>query len=127
MPLTTIHFFRADDGSVPMLDWLSELKLRNIKIYKKCLASLLRLKNEGHQLRRPTADLLRDGVYELRFSYLGVNYRILYGFAGKHLAVVSHGVTKERVLPAAEIDRAVERLAKYRSDPDKYGVEEEVL
>jgi hypothetical protein len=34
---------------------------------------------------------------------------MLYFFAGKSVVVVSHGVTKERELPAKEIDLAVGR------------------
>ena len=47
----------------------------------------------------------------------GVNYRILYFFAGKNIVVVSHGLTKEREVPAAEIRRAIERKAKFERDP----------
>ena len=87
MPETTIHFYREDDGTVPFTEWLEELSRRNAKARKKCLAYLKHLQSEGHELRRPTADLLRDGVYELRPSFQGVNYRILYGFVGQGLVV----------------------------------------
>ena len=50
----------------------------------------------GHELRRPEADFLRDGIYELRVSRRGVHRRILYFFHGKFAAVVSHGLVKER-------------------------------
>ena len=32
----------------------------------------------GHELHRPIADSLRDGIYELRASHQGIPYRILY-------------------------------------------------
>jgi hypothetical protein len=63
----------------------------------------------GHELRRPEADFLRDGIYELRVSLGGVHHRILYFFHGATAAVVSHGLVKERVVPSKEIDHAVER------------------
>jgi len=119
MPATTILLFRDDDGSVPFLDWLEDLERRNRKIYEKCRSYLQRLADFGHELRRPTADLLRDGIYELRFAYLGVNYRILYGFVGKDVALVSHGITKEKKVPAKEIDLASVRLKKFAADPKK--------
>jgi hypothetical protein len=34
----------------------------------------------GHELRRPEADFLRDGVYELRISLNHIQYRLLYCF-----------------------------------------------
>jgi phage-related protein len=106
------------------LEWLEDLERKNRKVYEKCRSYLQRLADFGHELRRPTADLLRDGVYELRFAYLGVNYRILYGFVGKDLVLVSHGITKKKKAPAQEIDLARARVEKFRSNPDKYVVEE---
>jgi phage-related protein len=71
---------------------------------------------KGHELRRPAADFLRDGIYELRPSYQGVNYRILYFFAGKNVVVVSHGLKKESEVPAVEIRRAIDRKEKFDAD-----------
>ena len=127
MAETTVHFYREDDGTVPFKVWLDELAQRDVKAHKKCLTYLRHLQREGHELRRPTADLLRDGVYELRPSFQGVNYRILYGFSGLGPVVVSHGITKEKRVPAAEIDKAAARLVAYRQDPKKHTYPEDVL
>lgn len=126
MPETTIHFFREGD-TVPFKTWLEELARTNANAHKKCLTYLQHLQREGHELKRPTADFLRDGIYELRPTYQGVNYRILYGFAGQGLVVVSHGIIKERRVPRAEIDKAVTRLEKYKRDPKKHGYPEDLL
>ena len=56
---------------------------------------LERLREMGRELRRPEADFLRDGIYELRVSLQGVHHRILYFFHGAVAAVVSHGLIKE--------------------------------
>jgi phage-related protein len=126
MPTTTIYFFRDEDGTVPFVDWLAELEKRNHKAFEKCLYMLDLLRQTGHELRRPHADLLRNGVYELRTRVGRVNYRILYGFVGKNLVLVSHGITKESSVPDAEIDRAIARLALYQRDPKRYVSEEEI-
>jgi len=76
-------------------------------------------------LRRPIADYLRDGIYELRIRHSHVNYRILYGFVGNDVVLVSHGITKERLVPASEIELALPRLARYRSNPNKCSFDEE--
>ena len=39
-----------------------------------------RLRELGHELRRPEADTLWDGIYELRASVQGVHYSVLYFF-----------------------------------------------
>ncbi len=78
----------------------------------------------GHELRRPEADLLRDGIYELRVSLQGIHYRILYFFHGAVAAVVSHGLVKESVVPPREIDRALERKKRFVANPRKHTYEE---
>ena len=83
-----------------------------------------RLREMGHELRRPEADYLRDGIYELRVTLRGVNHRILYFFHGNIAAVVSHGLVKERVVPPREIDHAIERMRQFETNPKKHKMEE---
>ena len=92
-----------------------------VKAQAKCLAQIRLLRSRGHELRRPSADYLRDGIYELRPTYQGVNYRVLYFFAGKNIVVISHGLSKESAVPVVEINRAVERKKKYEADPQAHG------
>jgi phage-related protein len=105
------------DGSCPFLEWFKELPA---KVQDKCYVRLERLREIGHGLRRPEADLLRDGIYELRTSLQGVHYRILFFFHGTVAAVVSHGLVKERVVPPKEIDRAAERKKRFEANPLKH-------
>ena len=83
------------------IEWFDKLPA---KVQDKCYLRLERLREMGHELHRPEADFLRDGIYELRVSLGGVHHRILYFFHGAMAAVVSHGLVKERVLPSKEID-----------------------
>ncbi|RUL84375.1 type II toxin-antitoxin system RelE/ParE family toxin [Tautonia sociabilis] len=117
MPTTNVIFYREDDDSVPILDWLDAIPA---KAQVKCLARLKRLEDLGHELRRPEADLLRDGIYELRVGLQGIHYRMLYFFHGKDVAVVSHGLTKERKVPPREIDAAISRMEKFEADPERH-------
>jgi len=66
MPKTEVGFYCDEDGAAPVLDWLSELTSKNERAHMKCHEIIKRLELLGHELRRPTADLLQDGVYELR-------------------------------------------------------------
>lgn len=117
MPRTNVIFYQEEDGTVPIVDWLDALP---DKAQVKCLARLRRLEELGHELRRPEADLLRDGIYELRIGLQGLNYRILYFFHGREAAVVSHGLTKERRVPPGEIDLAVGRKKKFEAQPEQH-------
>lgn len=53
------------------------------KALDKCRVRIERLRDLGHELRRPEADLLRDGIYELRVRLGTLNYRMLYFFHGQ--------------------------------------------
>ena len=121
MPKTRVVFYREEDGGVPFLDWFESLPE---KAQDKCRLRLERLREAGHELRRPEADYLRGGIYELRASIQGLHYRILYFFHGRVAAVVSHGLAKEREVPARAIDRAVLAKKRFEAAPEKHTYEE---
>ena len=120
MPKTDVVLFAEDDGTAPLLDWLDK---QARKVQAKCLVKIERLKECGHDLRRPEADYLRDGIHELRVRYRSVNYRMLYFFHDQY-AVVSHGLTKEDVVPDREIDSAISRNMRFRKDPERHKYKE---
>ena len=121
MSKTKVALYREEDGSCPFTEWFDSLPA---KAQDKCYLRLERLREMGHELRRPEADFLRDGIYELRVSLGGVHHRILYFFHGAMAAVVSHGLVKERVVPPKDIDRAVERKKRFEANPAKHTYEE---
>ena len=114
MPKTQVVFYQEGTGIVPVLEWLDTL---SHKALDKCLVRIERLRELGHELRRPEAEYLRDGIYELRIGLEGRNYRLLYFFPGRTVAVLAHGVIKERVVPSGDIDKAIARKAKFEKDP----------
>lgn len=79
----------------------------------------------GHELRRPAADILRDGIYELRAKQGHVQYRLLYFFHGRNVAILAHGLTKEDKVPDADIERAVKRRRLFESHPEEHTYEDE--
>lgn len=122
MPQTHVVFYREDDGSVPVLDWLDGLSESALA---KCTAKIERLAELGHELRRPEADYLRDSIHELRVGLQGINYRILYFFHGRTAAVLSHGLLKERRVPPKEIELAIQRKRRFEENPEAHTHEEE--
>ncbi len=118
MPITRVVLYQEMDKSAPLLDWLDSLPQ---KARLKCLVRIERLKELGHELRRPEADYLRDDIYELRTKEAGVNYRVLYFFHGKTPIVLSHGFSKQRAkVPAREIDEAIRRKEAFAANPKKH-------
>ena len=119
MPQTEVLLFAEEDGSCPFLEWLDGLPS---KVQDKCYVRIERLEEMGHELRRPEADYLRDGIHELRASFRGIHYRILYFFAEQG-AIISHGTIKEQKVPEKAIDLTIARMNAFNGDPLKHTYE----
>lgn len=121
LPKTKVVIYQENAEIVPFLNWFDTLPA---KAQDKCRIKIERLQELGHELRRPEADLLRDGVYELRIGLQGINYRILYFFHGRAVAVLSHGLIKKQVVPKKEIDEAIRRKTTFDDDPEEHTYQE---
>ncbi len=122
MPETEVLIFAEDDGSAPLLIWLDGVPR---KAQDKCFVRIERLGQMGHELRRPEGDSLRDGIHELRASFRNIHYRLLYFFHGQNVAILSHGMTKEKKVPEADLNRAKRRKKAFEADPAAHTYEEE--
>ena len=117
MPETEVFFYQEDREDVPVLDWLKELRRSDPRAYESCVAAIGRLADFGFELRRPLADILTEGIYELRIRKAHVNLRILYFFHGRNVAILSHALTKQDKVPKADIERALRRKRAFIGDP----------
>ena len=54
-----------------------------------------------------------------------VNYRILYFFYGRSLAIPGHALTKENEAPKADIEREIRRKRAFEADPSGHSYSEE--
>ena len=100
-----IKYYKNDEGECPIEDFiktLSEKEQEKIKVY------LEYLKQEGINIRRPQADYLRDGIYELRIKLKEKNLRTLYFFCFENYIVLTHAFFKKtKRVPTNEINRAL--------------------
>jgi phage-related protein len=117
MPQTEVYFYQESEADVLVWDWLRDLARTDRKAAAACVVRIRLLAMLGHELRRPSADYLRDGIHELRVKRGRVNYRVLYFFHGQNVALLAHSLTKEREVPSRDIDRAVERRRRYEKSP----------
>jgi phage-related protein len=122
VPKTHVVFYQEDDGTVPVLDWLDALPA---KAQDKCRVRVERLQELGHELRRPEADYLRDGIYELRIGLQGTNYRILYFFHTRVAAILAHGLVKARAVPVRDVNEALRRKHKFELAPAQHTYQED--
>jgi phage-related protein len=123
MPETHVVFYREADGRAPVVDWLRELLESNERAWANCRARIELLAQFGHELRRPAADYLRDGIYELRAKQGHVQYRLLYFFHGRQVAILAHALTKEDEVPKADFERATRRKKMFEANPKAHTYE----
>ena len=86
--LENIYYYVDHRGKVPVEEFIDSLPPVEAA---KCLAYIAELKQQGHNLRRPLADNIGDGIYELRPK----SNRIFYFFFMKNNAVLVHAIRKK--------------------------------
>jgi len=123
MPETRVVFYQETDGQAPVVDWLQELLESNKRAWANCRARIELLGQFGHELRRPASDYLREGIHELRAKQGHVQYRVLYFFHGRQVAILAHALTKEDEVPKADIERAIRRKKQFESNPKAHTYE----
>ncbi len=120
MPPVEVVYYQDDAETVPMKEWMEALRSQP-RHRAKCIEWIGLLRDYGHELRRPTADYLRDDIYELRVKFQRIRYRMLYFFYGRERAVITHGITKQTdKVPSTEIDRAVEMKKRYEQAAESH-------
>ena len=128
MPTTFILFYQHKKGHAPVVDWLNELKSKNPKRFANCVGRIRQLESMGHELRRPSADYLRDGIYELRAKHRNIQYRILYFFNGKNIAVLNHSIVKKTsAVPQKDLELAIKRKEKFEQNPEQHTYQGEII
>ena len=105
-----VIYYETDDGKCPIMEFIDSRKKRN---QAKVLSYVSLLQDKGPNLTRPYADLLEEGIHELRVKLSGEQTRILYFFCFRNLIVLTHAFIKStNKVPKAEITKA----KKYRDD-----------
>ena len=100
-----IFYYKTDQGICEVLEFLKSRKASDLA---KAMAWIGMLEDKGPQLPRPYADLLRDGVHELRMKLSGDQVRVLYFFAFRDIVVLTHSFIKNaNQVPDKEIKKAI--------------------
>jgi len=116
-----IVYYETIDGKCEVNDFIESLKIRE---KAKILGWIEQLEKEGPNLRRPYADLLKDGIHELRIRISKNRIRILYFFCYQNTIVLTHLFKKDKAkVPPKEIEKAKDIRRDYlkRFPKDKTG------
>ncbi len=117
MPRVEIRFFEDERGHVPAFEWLERLRAEDRRAYSRCRASLRRLAEFGHELRRPHADYLKGGIHELRVRVERRQLRLLYFFHERVAVILIHALSKEDDIPEIDLARALARKELFDANP----------
>ena len=106
--LYNLIFYTAERGDSPLDDFLDGL---DKKSRAKVAAYLSLLEEQGPNLKRPYADIVRGKIRELRIDHSSNQYRILYFFQILDQIVLVHAFSKKtKQLKKKDIDVAEKRM-----------------
>src|ERR1035437_4750350 len=95
----------TEDGRCPVQEFIES---RSIENQAKILSQISYLKDMGPNLPRPYADLLKDGIHELRIKLSGNQVRLMYFFCYERYIVLPHSfIHHSDAVPEKEIIRAI--------------------
>jgi phage-related protein len=98
------YYYTTSDGTCELTHFLDGLPANH---RQKVLAWITMLEEEGPTLPRPYADLLEDGIHELRVKLSGDQVRILYFFVIQKCIILTHSfIKKASAVPKSEIVKA---------------------
>lgn len=98
-----VIFYLDKQGRCPTDEFLDGLQVR---VRAKVEKWIEKLEEEGPNLPRPFADIVKGKIRELRIVFGSNYYRFLYFFLGK-IIVITHGFLKKTdKIPEREIERA---------------------
>ncbi len=105
-----VIYYETETGKSFVEDFIEAQNIRN---QAKILNLISILEEKGPNLPRPYADLLSDGIHELRIKISGNQSRILYFFCYQKYIILTHTFLKTTdKVPNAEINKAIQ----YRND-----------
>jgi len=114
--MVEIEYYETERGLCPTIEYFDKLvALNKMQENNRIQYKLNLLKEHGHKLHRPHADILRDNIYELRVQVKRQQYRLLYFFFYQEKIIISHVIIKKGKVPEKEIERAISYRADYMS------------
>jgi phage-related protein len=117
-PIFTILFYQEESGKSFVQRFFKSIPPDH---QKEAETRIQWLAARGNTLRRPHADYLRNGIFELRWKFQKNQYRILYFFHGRQrIVLVNAFIKKTRIVPNKEIATAIKRKKYFCANPQKH-------
>jgi phage-related protein len=109
----SVEFYVSRSGTVPVREFLDELKQSDPADHAAVLRGLAKLRNRQYH-REPLSKALDDGLFELR--HVGkLNTRIIWFFMKQRRIIAVHGIrNKGQAIPTRDLDTARERMRDWQ-------------
>ncbi len=109
----SIEFYVSRSGTVPVQEFLEELKQSDPADHAAVLRGLAKLRNRQYH-REPLSKALGDGLFELR--HVGkLNTRIIWFFMKQRRIIAVHGIrNKGQAIPTRDLDTSRERMRDWQ-------------
>src|SRR3990170_6606304 len=105
-----IEFYELGSGEKPVEKFLEGLKTKNLSLWKKTLAGLLKIKEREYH-KMPLTEYIEPGIFSLRIKAENNILRILFGFEKDRKIILLHGfIKKQNKIPLKELKIARKRL-----------------
>lgn len=99
-----VLYYEPKGGKSEVCEFINK---RKEKEKGKILAFVADLEEKGPQLPRPYADILEDGIHELRIRLKGDLFRVMYFFCFRNFIVFTNCFAKNtQKVPLSEIEKA---------------------
>ena len=120
-----VLYYTRKDGSVPVKQYIDGLSLRE---RAKIMALIEILEEKGPNLPRPYADLLEDGIHELRIKLKGTQVRVLYFFCYQNIIILTNVFDKHSAkVPEGEINMAKESRGDFLNRYTEKDIRRQIL
>ena len=120
----TVIYYEDEKGHSQITEFIDSLQISS---RAKVLSWITALEENGSTLPRPYADLLEDGIHELRIKIKGNQERILYFFEFQNYIILTHQFTKHsqkvektEIKKAKSIRTDFERRFASKKELEKY-------
>jgi len=107
-----VEFYEDEDGTIPVEEFLDELKVRQPQLYALVSAGLSKLKNSDNH-GEPLTKHIGDALCELRVGRKNIA-RVVWFYVASAKIILLHGfVKKGDKIPKGDRLKAVNRKADY--------------
>jgi len=109
--------FAKVNDSIPMIDFLESLSIKERALIYKNIQKLIEYKNNNFNLSDKFTKPLKDGIFELKVDLQNKTSRSLYFYEKNQMIIFTNGfIKKSQKAPSKEIHKAIKIMEVYQNE-----------